>query len=441
MLNIAVKIIPEPVKNILRLLRSSLITPIQKKLLVKRMRIKHEQLLTEKKEKEKIKIVFLELFKSMWKLDPVFRKMLEDPYFEPIILVCPCVSYGDNAMWTGMQETISFFEEKNYPIISAYDNLEQKWLSLKEIDPDIVFFSIPHNMTRQEYYSDAYLNYLSCFCGYGYIISELGDKVSNFNQHLHNALWRNFATDEYAYSGFKKYSTAKGLNSILTGFPIIEDLIKKKSNNKVWKTNDTRIKIIFAPHHSIKDILGFKLSNFLEYAHFFQELSTKYKKDIVWCFKPHPELKSKLYQHSDWGVEKTDNYYNFWRTQENTQFDDGEYIDLFIESDAMIHDCGTFLIEYLTQKKPVLYLISEKTHQTLSPLAMRAIQACTQAKNKNEIEQFICSLIAQTARIKDEHTDFYEQEFIPLYHKNQPSKQIIQEIKQYTSDKSWIENV
>ena len=124
MLNIAVKIIPEPVKNILRLLRSSLITPIQKKLLVKRMRIKHEQLLTEKKEKEKIKIVFLELFKSMWKLDPVFRKMLEDPYFEPIILVCPCVSYGDNAMWTGMQETISFFEEVLRLVLSSFFSQE-----------------------------------------------------------------------------------------------------------------------------------------------------------------------------------------------------------------------------------------------------------------------------------------------------------------------------
>lgn len=431
MLNIAIKLTPEPVKNILRLLRSLLIVPIQKKVLVRKMRVKHELLLTEIKEKEKIKVVYLELFKSMWKLDPVFRKMLDDPYFEPVILVCPCVSYGDDAMWAEMQKTLSFFEEKNYPVISAYDHLEQRWISLMEIDPDIVFFSIPHNMTRQEYYADAYLNYLSCFCGYGYIISELGDKVSNFNQHLHNALWRNFATDEYAYNGFKKYSTTKGLNTILTGFPIIEDFIKKQPHKSVWKNNDTRIKIIFAPHHSIKEILGFKLSNFLEYAAFFQELSKKYRKNVVWCFKPHPELKSKLYQHSDWGIEKTDNYYNFWKTQENTQFDEGEYIDLFIESDAMIHDCGTFLVEYLTQKKPVLYLVSEHTKHTLSPLANRALEACTQARNKNEIEQFVCSLINQTAKIKNSHIIFYNQEFIPLYHNKKPSEQIVQEIKSH----------
>lgn len=424
------KLIPQPIKNGLRFLISSFIEPIQKKILIKKMHIKHGQLLVDIKDKEKIKVVFLELFKGMWKLDPIFRKMLEDPSFEPIILVCPCISYSEDAMWKGMHGTYTFFKNKNYPVISAYIEAEERWINLQEIKPDIIFFSIPHKMTRKEYYENAYLNYLSCFCGYGYIISEMGNKVPNFDQPLHNALWKNFVTDEYAYNGFKKYSTIKGRNTILTGYPALEYLVNNPEKILAWKTQDKRKKIIFAPHHTIENIYGFKLSNFLEYADFFKELSLKYKNDVVWCFKPHPELKVKLYQHSDWGVERTNCYYLFWENQENTQLNDGEYTNLFLESDAMIHDCGTFLVEYLMHKKPVLYLISTSTKNTLSPLAIKALAACTQASSQDEIEQFISHLIAGTVQITDEHTSFYHQEFIPLYHENCPSSKIIQEIKQ-----------
>lgn len=425
-----ISLMPEPIKNIVRLIRRSMIEPLQKKILVKKMHIKHQRLLADIKDKEKIKVVFLELFEGMWKLDPVFRKMLDDPRFEPIILICPCISYSEDVMWEGMERTYTFFKNKKYPVILAYIEAEERWINLQEIKPDIVFFSIPHNMTRKEYYEDAYLNYLSCFCGYGYIISEMGDKVPNFDQPLHNALWRNFATDEYAYNGFKKFSTIKGRNTILTGYPALEYLINNPEEILVWKTRDKRKKIIFAPHHTIENIHGFKLSNFLEYADFFKELSLKYKNDVVWCFKPHPELKVKLYQHSDWGVDRTNCYYRFWENQENTQLNEGEYTNLFLESDAMIHDCGTFLVEYLMQKKPVLYLISENTKNTLSPLAIKALAACTQASNQDEIEQFVIHLIAGTVRMKDEHTLFYHQEFIPLYYENCPSSKIIQEIKQ-----------
>lgn len=425
------RIIPQFIKNGIRVIIRSFLEPLQKKILIKKMGRKHQQLLVEIKGKEKVKVVFLELFKGMWKLDPIFIKMLEDPSFEPIILVCPCVSYSEDAMWEGMRGIYTFFKNKNYPVMSAYVAAEQRWMSLQEINPDLVFFSIPHNMTRKEYYEDAYLNYLSCFCGYGYIISEMGNKVPNFDQPLHNALWRNFATDEYAYSGFKKYSTIRGCNTILTGYPALEYLISNPEKICVWKTQDTRKKIIFAPHHTIENVSGFKLSNFLEHAEFFRELALKYKDEVVWCFKPHPELKMKLYKHSDWGVERTNSYYQFWENQENTQRNDGEYTNLFLGSDAMIHDSGTFLVEYLMHKKPVLYLVSKDTQNTLSPLAIRALAACAQASRQDQIEHFVADLIAGTARVKDEHLSFYQQEFIPLYHENSPSSTIMQEIKQH----------
>ena len=274
------------------------------------MRIKHQQLLANIKGKEKIKVVFLELFKGMWKLDPVFRRMLDDPYFEPIILVCPCVSYGEDAMWKGMQETYAFFKDKSYPVISAYNEVEKRWTSLKEINPDIIFFSIPHNMTRKEYYEDAYLNYLSCYVPYSHQVSSYHNFVPQYDMLFHNAQWRIFAPHKYSYNISKVISHTKGRNVYITGYPMMEEVFKGKVQNYEyhgWKNKDNRKRIIFAPHHTV-DVDYLPYSNFLEYAEKFIKLAEEYKEKVVWSFKPHPELKVKLYKHKDWGKQRTDEY-------------------------------------------------------------------------------------------------------------------------------------
>ena len=83
------KAIPKPIKDLLRPLKKKLLDDPKKKALFLQMQKKHHQLIKEKKGKKKLKVVFLAIHKSVWKVDPVFKKMMDDPYFEPLILVCP----------------------------------------------------------------------------------------------------------------------------------------------------------------------------------------------------------------------------------------------------------------------------------------------------------------------------------------------------------------
>ena len=64
---------------------------------------------------------------------------------------------------------------------------------------------------------------------------------------------------------------------------------------------------------------------------------------------------TELYAHPDWGKEKTDAFYKLWETMPNTKVETGNYIDLFMTSDAMIHDSSSFSVEYLYTGKPVMY--------------------------------------------------------------------------------------
>jgi CDP-glycerol glycerophosphotransferase (TagB/SpsB family) len=60
--------------------------------------------------------------------------------------------------------------------------------------------------------------------------------------------------------------------------------------------------------------------------------------------------------HPEWGKEKADAYYDRWRNMPNTQLADGEFVNLFQGSDAMVHDSGSFVVDYLYFQKPVMYV-------------------------------------------------------------------------------------
>jgi hypothetical protein len=126
----------------------------------------------------------------------------------------------------------------------------------------------------------------------------------------------------------------------------------------VWRVQHPEMKkLIWAPHFTIRnDGSPFTLSNFLWMAEPMLQLAKTHKDSLHIAMKPHPRLKTELYEHQDWGREKTDAYYAEWEQMENTQLEVGDFADLFAGSDAMIHDCGSFLCDYLYFRKPVMFV-------------------------------------------------------------------------------------
>ncbi len=325
------KTLPQPVKKVLLSVKKTIFDEPSKKLLFYRMEKKHRVLIARKKGKERIRVVFLVTHRSVWKVDSIFKKMLSEPFFEPIILVCPYTVYGDERMRDEMGKTIEYFKEKNYPTISSYNNDKKVWLELPELYPDLVFFTNPHKLTRKEYYQDAYLNYLSCYVPYHHEVGSYGGNVAQYNGYFHNAMWKIFSSQQSSYDLFKNFSANRARNVIVTGYPAMEDLYSKiisSSYNDVWKSKCSKIRIIWAPHHTI-DSPELPYSNFLKYAESMKDLVRLYDSKVIWAFKPHPILKSKLYNHKDWGVEKTNDYYSFWESDSRTQLEESEYVDLF----------------------------------------------------------------------------------------------------------------
>ena len=409
-------------KSLEKKFKKKFITPYRERVFFNEMRKKHIEIFQRVKNKEKVKIVFLVMHKSMWKVDPVFKKMLNDPFFEPEILVCPDIIYGEKQMIEDMEESYNYFLEKSYPVQKSRKK-NGVWVQLKEIKPDIVFFTRPHKLTHEEYYEHAYLNYLSCYIPYSHSVSRYDDYKAQYNQPFHNAMWMIFAPHEECLDIFKKYSATRGKNVLVTGYPSCEVFFEDKKNSP-WE-NEHEFKVIWAPHHTISDP-HLPYSNFLKMADDFLELTKKFSSSIQFAFKPHPILKSKLYLHPEWGEDKTNAYYSYWANSSNTQLELGEYVELFKYSDALIHDSGSFIAEYHYIKKPVFYIFNQHSRNHLNNFGIEAMESSYLGSDILHIEIFLNDLVNKNLDI---NLDFYEKNIERYFTPVLPSEKIIDEIK------------
>ncbi|HDM8191483.1 TPA: CDP-glycerol glycerophosphotransferase family protein [Vibrio harveyi] len=399
----------------------------QKKIIQDNQRVKRI------KRKDKIKVGFFVLHHSVWKSDPVFKAMLEDDYFEPFIFICPVNNIEDNQAIEDIKTNVSFFEKKGYPVVSSYNENSSNWVDIDSLGIDLIFFSNPHKLTKKEYYAKAYSKYLSVYIPYAHQVSKYNNYKSQYNQDFHNMMWAIYAPHFDDMDIFKEYAIQKGKNVIVTGYPSMEPLLEdNQPNESPWKQQEnTKRKVIFAPHHTI-DTPELPYSTFIKFSDVIKELSEKHKDDIQWAFKPHPLLKEKLYHHTDWGKEKTDEYYDYWKNSQHCQLEEGDYYDLFKSSDAMIHDSGSFLAEYLYVKKPVLYLsLSEDIRNYQNAFGNKAYDCCTKGHSEKDINQFISEVIDGTAKVDN---TFLENDILVHFADKTPTQKIISHIKEKLMD-------
>jgi len=396
-----------------------IIRPIQNfffKIKLKKIHANHEKALKIIRKKEKIKVVFLVIHESVWKYDELYRLMEQDKRFDPIIVICPYVVYGEDNMLREMNQAFNAFNKKGYKTIKALKE-NDTWLDVKnEIKPDIVFFTNPWKLTKNQYYINNFNDILTCYVPYFYQVTK--HLKENFGGLLQNTVWKVFYESNIHFEYAKRYSKNNAANVIITGYPGIDDYIfQKKINNDPWKIKDEKIKrIIWAPHHTINgQDAGLGLSNFITYSDFFINLLDIYHNYIQIAFKPHPLLKPKLYKDSNWGIKKTDKYYSMWNNHENGLLIEGDYTELFLTSDAMIHDCGSFTVEYLSTSKPTLYLLNNANQlNSLNSFGKMAINYHYKAYDTLDIEKFVKDIVIKgDDYMKNKRIEFIHQFLMP----------------------------
>lgn len=362
---------------------------VREKQFILKIKNQHRKKIHELRSKDEIHVVFLVIHESVWKYDEVYRSLESNSRYKVTIVICPFTATTEEIMKTDLNKAFHYFKNNGYNVLNSLKS-DNTWLDVKtELKPDIIFFSNPWSVTLPQYLIYNFKFDLTCYVPYFFHISI--HLKENYNGDLQNYAWKVFYETNFQMNFAKLYARNKGSNAIQTGYPPIDNFIFSGNDNT---KEGTKI-IIWAPHHSIEGQgAGLDYSNFKKYYSFFIELIEKYSDNIVFVFKPHPLLKTKLYKDLEWGKTKTDNYYEKWNSYNNSRLADGNYQELFMESSAIIHDSSSFLVEYLATKKPAMYTMHDtNVANRLNEFGRIALKQHYLAFDENDIIQFIENVV------------------------------------------------
>lgn len=360
--------------------------------------------LRKKEQKgKKIRVCFLVIYDSVFPAKHIFEKMCDDNVFEPYILVIPDVLRGTQNMFYQMGKTSESLFAQYKQVYNSYDYNKKQFIDFSN-KMDLCFFANPYDSMTLEMYRIKTLSRQKILClytSYGYVISNW--HYSLYTGVEYNSLYKIYALEKYEYDELRK--KLSNPNTVkLTGYCKMDDLVKFKPAERIRK------KIIVAPHHTV-NFEGLTLSNFLKYYIFFLELPKKYP-DIDFVFRPHPLLFTAIINNKVWTKEKVEKYLKKMKEIPNVEYQDGgNYFDTFVNSDGLIHDCGSFSAEYLFTGHPCCYLLKDKVMDKKNSNEFH--KACIEQHYKARCEQDIIDfienvVIKENDLIKNQRKEFFE---------------------------------
>lgn len=346
-------------------------------------------------KKDVYNVLFFLESSSLWKYGYLFRLMQESRCFNPIIVVYPNIIKDKENALSVMQDTYNEMVSNGFYVLMGYNICTGEYLDVRLLNPDVVFFTNSwEQVMDSRFHVVNFADTLTCYMNYSYVTTPY---KWSFVTQMSLRVWRYFQECD-AYNKILRQWTL-GINTIVTGYTIYDEFLNTEAIGKDWKQKNcaTLKRVIYAPHHSIPQIADgiIALSTFLIHCETMLEIAEEYKDKIQFVFKPHPHLLHNLYRHPEWGKNKADAYYSKWKDGENTTMVNGEYIDLFLTSDALIHDCSSFTIEYLYTKKPVCFLSNIGHDGQANEVALQAYETHYKAKTKADICHFLDTVVLE----------------------------------------------
>lgn len=334
-----------------------------------------------------ITVVFEVTGTSKWKADSLLLLMQAHPRIKPVVWHIP---YNDPPSPEREEFEIRQCEDHfprlgvdfvTYPSLKAFPADEK---------PDIIFVSEPYDPLVTRSYHKGILGYLFCYLPYSYTCTF---SAKSRNLITPNGALGFFVENETSREQCQKLMDNHAVNVTATGHPMADSFLFPKGERLMaWRDCGSGLKrVIWAPHWSINDNACWLISigTFPTTAEILLEMAEKYRGQIQFAFKPHPNLYDTLCKHPQWGKVRTDAFYAKWREMPNTQLETGEYVDLFMQSDAMIHDSGSFIQEYLFADKPCMYLKYPENRQEYSAMAADCLNAYQFGITREDIEAFL----------------------------------------------------
>ena len=375
----------------------------------------HRHLVEQLHGKKPLNVVFIAVDVAYWRYQHLYELMAADSRFRVSVVLSPCLERERQEQ--EMECLRQYFQRQGVRYVD-YDFGARPFDFRGQLEPDILFFPQPYEyLLCKEHDCRHFYDRLVCYMPYGFWTST--GKLS-YDLHFHNQAWRLYYSTQLHLKEAQRVATNKGRNVRVVGYANADDFLSPHHDSPWSQMADgkRRKRIVWAPHYSIiaENSALPPRANFLWVANLMVTLAREYSDKIQIAFKPHPALLTQLYQHREWGRERTDEYYELWRTMPNTQLETGEFVDLFMTSDAMIHDSGSFAVEYHYSKQPVMFVSKNMNPilDTQSEFGLKAYDMHYIGKDEADIRHFIDDVVlGGNDPMRSEREQFFRDYLLP----------------------------
>lgn len=360
------------------------------------------------KNNEKIRIAFLVSENSKWNAEELYNLLDKSDFFEPFVLVT-LLSYvhsGDDVTRNNLEENYNFFLNSGKKVYKAYDSEKKEYIDLKEFSPDIIFYQQPWGIATIQDIEETSKFALSYHFHYGLNIF----KSKMEDMPFYRKLFTYFISNKEEEDILKELGY---VNTEIIGFPKLDIYKTLEKPNKAEKKT-----IIYAPHFSYPKNSILKIGTFDKTGEKILEFA-KAHSEYNWVFKPHPVLKNELMHDKKYGAKFIENYYGEW-AKISKVYEQGNYFDMFMNSDLLITDCSAFLLEYLPTGKPIFRLEREDSAK-LTTFGEKIVENTYQIYSFVDFERYFSEVFVYE---KDSLKNKREQ-FINLEINDNSSSQII----------------
>ena len=357
----------------------------------KLMPARQQRFIGKLRKRGRVKVAFFVLDVAMWKYQGLYEQLQADARFETFIVLSPSNNHSHEQQVYDLQHMRAYFDAQKMAYIDwrLEDGAPPPDVR-RSINPDIVFYTQPyHGAYHPKHSFLQFTDRLLAYYPYAYLLIE--DPYIYDGPFL-NIAWKLYYYDRFSLQNARQFARNKARNVVVTGYPNA-DVYMQDAPSTAWKdAGHSKKRLIWAPHFTLSnDGSPFSRSNFLDLCDFMPQLAQRYRDQLQIAFKPHPSLMRELCNHPQWGKERAEAYYRQWADMPNTQLELSGFVDLFRGSDAMVHDSGSFVIDYMYFNKPVMYIAKdiERTKRQGNQLSRMAYEHHYIGKTQQDITDFV----------------------------------------------------
>ena len=350
----------------------------------------------------KIRVLFIVSEIAKWKEQKLYEAMDRSPLFEPVVglsawnmqseAMCP-----NDELEATHRRAEEFFRRLGDRTVRTVTvrNGTRIASDLSEFAPDIVYYTEPWGPCGRQ--ASRHVSRFALTCYSPYYVPNYDEPQQECHLDVHVFLWRYFCIGKFwcKFLGDSFGWFDHTVEFVPAGHPALDFFSEQKGRPPRGNS------IVYAPHCSVPHP---KVDYFPQYygtidwnGQALLDYARKHP-EIKWVFKPHPLLKNVLTGRLTPGVKgiwtdaEVDAYYKAW-SEIGTVCTDGDYQDLFLDSRALITDCGSFLTEYGATGRPVIHLICDKNRRVPAAPAKAVYDTYYRVRNLDELHATLKTVV------------------------------------------------